>query len=120
MSEEAMAALTAHGWPGNVRELRNAVEAATVTARGAVIQPEHLPPSVREAAGAGTDDLARLVARLADAAPEGEKHATVQGATERAVVGHVLEQVGRNQVQAARLLGIHRTTLRKLIDEYAL
>ena len=120
MGEEAMALLKRHGWPGNVRELRNAVEAATVTARGRVIRPEHLPDSVKTGGGAGADEVARLAARLADAAAEGEKYAAVHDAFERAVVAHVLGIVEGNQVQAAKLLGIHRTTLRKLIDKYGL
>jgi len=64
------------------------------------------------------DEIGRLVARLADAAPEGRVHETVHEAFERATVAHVLGLVGGNQVQAARRLGIHRTTLRKLIDRY--
>jgi DNA-binding NtrC family response regulator len=120
VSEEAVAVLARHAWPGNVRELRNAVEAATVRARGGVILPEHLPPSVGSGAAGGADELARLVAGMADAAPEGGKHAAVQEAAERALVAHVLERTGGNQVQAARQLGIHRTTLRRLIERYGL
>jgi len=120
MSESAMEALAEHGWPGNVRELRNAVEAATVTARGGTIQPEHLPAAVRGGGGAGAADVGRVAARLADAAADGEKYAAVHDAFERAVVAHVLGLVQGNQVQAARRLGIHRTTLRKLIDKYGL
>ena len=120
VSEEAMAALARHAWPGNVRELRNAVEAATVTARGAVILPDHLPESVRDGPPPAPDELARVVVRLADAAPEGTKYEAVHDAFERAAIAHVLGLVGSNQVQAARLLGIHRTTLRKLMEKYGL
>jgi DNA-binding NtrC family response regulator len=120
MSEEAMAVLQRHSWPGNVRELRNAVEAATVTARGGVIGPEHLPDSTRATASATADEVGRLAARLSDAAPEGGKYAAVHDAFEKAVVAHLLGLVGGNQVQAARQLGIHRTTLRKLMERYGL
>ncbi|MEE8103958.1 MAG: sigma-54 dependent transcriptional regulator [Planctomycetota bacterium] len=120
MSAEAMTQLRRHGWPGNVRELRNAVEASTVKARGRTIHPDDLPESVRRAASAGSGELERLAARLADRAPEGQKHARVQEASERAVVAHVLGLTGGNQVQAAQQLGIHRTTLRKLIEKYGL
>jgi len=118
LSKAAMERLTQHGWPGNVRELRNAVEAATVTARGRTILPEHLPASVTEAQAVDGDAFGRLVARMADAAPEGEAYAAVHEAAERAVVAHVLGLTGHNQVQAAKRLGIHRTTLRKLIEKY--
>ncbi|MGQ0615334.1 MAG: sigma-54-dependent transcriptional regulator [Planctomycetaceae bacterium] len=120
VSHEALEVLKAHSWPGNVRELRNAVEAATVSARGGVLLPEHIPPSVRAAPAPPSDDLARLVARLADGAPEGEAYPRVHDAVEREVVAHGLARCGGNQVRAARRLGIHRTTLRKLIEKYGL
>ncbi|MFB3065145.1 MAG: sigma-54 interaction domain-containing protein, partial [Planctomycetota bacterium] len=120
MSSEAMDALMAHSWPGNVRELRNAVEAGTVTARGRDILTEHLPEAVRAPGNARADALAGAVVRLADEAPDGEKHKAVHDAAERAAVTHVLRLANGNQVQAALKLGIHRTTLRKLIDKYGL
>jgi two-component system nitrogen regulation response regulator GlnG len=120
VSEEAMAVLGRHSWPGNVRELRNAVEATTVTARGSVILLDHLPQSVRAGPPPAPDELLRVVVRLADAAPEGTKYEAVHDAFERGVVAHVLGLVGGNQVHASRLLGIHRTTLRKLIEKYGL
>ncbi|MHC4956227.1 MAG: sigma-54-dependent transcriptional regulator [Planctomycetota bacterium] len=118
MGVDAMKVLQAYDWPGNVRELRNAVEAATVTARGSLILPEHLPTAVRKMAEASPDDVGRVVTRLADRAPEGEKFETVQTAFEKALIAQVLQQTGNNQVQAAKQLGIHRTTLRKLMDKY--
>ncbi|MHC4957946.1 MAG: sigma-54-dependent transcriptional regulator [Planctomycetota bacterium] len=120
MGEDAMACLQRHSWPGNVRELRNAVEAATVKARGTVIAPEHLPESTRVPTTAGADEVGRLVARLADAADDGQRYEQVHDAFEKAVVAHVLGLTAGNQVQAANQLGIHRTTLRKLIDKYGL
>ena len=120
MSSEAMETLAAYSWPGNVRELRNAVEAGTVTARGRDILREHLPETVRTPGNARARALEGAVVRLADEAPEGEKYEAVHDAAERAAVAHVLSLVNGNQVQAARKLGIHRTTLRKLIDKYGL
>ncbi|HEY4158428.1 MAG TPA: sigma 54-interacting transcriptional regulator, partial [Polyangiaceae bacterium] len=40
-----------YAWPGNVRELRNAIERAVVLCRGALIEPDHLPHKLRDAAG---------------------------------------------------------------------
>ena len=120
VSEEAMACLGRHAWPGNVRELRNAVEAATVKARGDTILPDHLPDSTR-ASGSATDyEIGRLTAMIADASDAGLKYETVHDAFERAVIEHVLGLHGNNQVQTAKQLGIHRTTLRKLIEKYGL
>jgi len=120
MTADAMKVLERYDWPGNVRELRNAVEAATVTARGGSILPEHLPGSVRRVAEAAPDDVARVVMRIAGHAADGEKFEAVQSAVEHALLSQVLQQTGGNQLQAAKRLGIHRTTLRKLMDKYGL
>jgi transcriptional regulator with GAF, ATPase, and Fis domain len=51
VSDEALAALTAHDWPGNVRELHNVIERAAIVARGGVIRREDLPDLVPAARG---------------------------------------------------------------------
>ncbi len=43
LSGDAIETLMAHDWPGNVRELANAIERASILARGGVIGAEHLP-----------------------------------------------------------------------------
>jgi NtrC-family two-component system response regulator AlgB len=43
---EALAAMKGYDWPGNVRELRNAIERATILARGDRVGLEHLPASM--------------------------------------------------------------------------
>jgi len=120
VTASAMKVLEHYDWPGNVRELRNAIEAATVTARGGAILSEHLPIAVRKVAEAAPDDVARVVARIAEKADEGAKFEAVQSAFEQALLQRTLSQTGGNQLQAAKLLGIHRTTLRKLMDRYGL
>ena len=46
ISEDALAALTAHPWPGNVRELKNVVERLVVRSNGGEIRREDLPVDV--------------------------------------------------------------------------
>ena len=116
----AMGVLESYDWPDNVRELRNAIEAATVAARGGAIEPEHLPSAVRQVPEADDDEVSRVVTRLVEHARDGHVHDEVQGAFERALLRQVLQATDGNQVQAAKRLGIHRTTLRKLIDRYGL
>jgi DNA-binding NtrC family response regulator len=43
VSDDAIAALTAHAWPGNVRELRNAIERAVILSEGGLVTAAHLP-----------------------------------------------------------------------------
>ena len=59
---------------------------------------------------------------LVDSHGEGEEgiHAELMAVWEKPILARVLEKTNRNQVQAAKLLGIHRATLRKKIKEYGL
>jgi DNA-binding NtrC family response regulator len=126
ISKEAIDRLMAHPWPGNVRELRNAVEHARVLARGAPILPSHLPPAVGGAASAspGEDDaliravVRRLVAESGE--EEGDLHGRLSARFEKPLLEEVLARTGGNQVRAARILGIHRTTLRERMERYGI
>ena len=126
VSREALDLLLAHPWPGNVRELRNAVEHARVLARGGAILPEHLPPGVAGGAapaGPGEDALVRaIVRRLAAEAGdrEGDLHARTLARFEKPLLEEILARTGGNQVRAARILGIHRTTLRERMERYGI
>jgi DNA-binding NtrC family response regulator len=97
---EAEAALAAHAWPGNVRELENAVERAAVLARGEVIGPE---------------DLLLEPGRESGRAIQG---GTLQEAIDRSTAERLrgaLAECGDNRAEAARVLGIDRTTLYRLM-----
>jgi DNA-binding NtrC family response regulator len=124
LAPEALERLVAFGWPGNVRELRNAVEHAVALAHGAAIGVEHLPESVRAARAEAPGDLRELdpvVARLvAGAAGRVGLHEDLVKALERAAVAKALELTGGNQVAAAKLLDMNRSTFRKRMDEHKL
>jgi len=122
LSREALDCLVRYDWPGNVRELDNLVQRLLVTAPGAVVHPPDLPP---ELTGRGRDRsadpalerlleerLRGLVAGLKGVGPGG-LHATLLPLFERPLIRLALRETGGNQVRAARLLGIHRNTLRK-------
>ena len=101
LSPSAADQLLRYSWPGNVRELENAVERASVLARGALIEPDDLPEEVRGATPAPT--LGAEIRKLDD--------------IEMDYLLAVLERVHGNQTQAAKMLGIGTTTLyRKLRD----
>ena len=103
VSPQAMRLLEGYAWPGNVRELENALTRAAVYARGGTIAPEHL--------------LLDAPARPTDRpAPPDE---TLE-AVERAHVEHVLRRTGGNKRQAARVLGVSRPRLDRLIEKYGL
>jgi two-component system response regulator HydG len=101
----AMAALEKYAWPGNVRELQNAVKHGAVLARGDAVDVEHLPDEV-----------------ASGLPPEPESDATPGLITlaelERAHITRVLRACSGQQQDAARLLGIGRTTLWRKLKEY--
>ncbi|MCZ7645618.1 MAG: sigma-54 dependent transcriptional regulator [Planctomycetota bacterium] len=131
ISHEALQLMQRYDWPGNVRELKNAVEHAVLLARGQPLRPEHLPQHILQdlrgegaAQGDKIEDLIRAhTHRALDAAEgqdEGHVYNEVMADTERVLLETTLKRVGGNQVRASKLLGIHRTTLRKKIEEYGL
>jgi DNA-binding NtrC family response regulator len=102
---EAMAALMRYDWPGNIRELANVLERAQILAEGQVITLDDLPES--------------LLATPAPVADE-ESHPLYLSTVERRHVQQVLQQARGNKVQAAKLLGISRRALYRLIEKYQL
>ncbi len=103
-SREAMAVLQRYRWPGNVRELENVVDRAVALAPGLVV---------------GVDDLPEEIVLPTKAATGG---AAGDGGSLDAVVRRhvlsVLESAGGNKSEAARLLGIPRRTLYRMLDRF--
>jgi nitrogen regulation protein NR(I) len=138
ISEEVLAALERHTWPGNVRELENVIRRALVVAKGdaillldlppelvapQAIDPQHTPLSELKAPAAcsGTNLVGLDVASLAKALFEHARKDTklkVIPAVERELVIQALIETQGNQVQAAKLLGVTRATLRKRVEKF--
>jgi two-component system response regulator HydG len=103
LSTEVSATLLTYGWPGNVRELKNCMLAAVTLGAGDSIEVEHLPRWLVTGS--------KLPPRGAD---ESGEHSL--DFVERRHIERVLGAVGGNKSEAARLLGIDRTTLyRKMV-----
>jgi DNA-binding NtrC family response regulator len=119
VSAEALDALLAYDWPGNVRELANALEYALVHAEGTSVLPRHLPPEMRES-GQGA---AASWGEPAGMPPTGLVQAYYRaptGSEEREALSRALRESGGNRAQAARRLGMSRTTLWKRLKQYGL
>jgi two-component system nitrogen regulation response regulator GlnG len=138
ISAEALGALEIYSWPGNVRELENVIRRALVVTKGAAILPSDLPPEVLgqrptpmsavaspaqpaplkppdDAAQSGAiESLAQALFRIA----RHDVKLKVIPAVERELVVQALVETKGNQVQAAKLLGITRATLRKRIEKF--
>jgi two-component system nitrogen regulation response regulator GlnG len=123
---ETMGLLRSYLWPGNVRELESVIKTCLVNSTSNVLTPECLPCSVFELANTnhsalhphGVIPIASLVEELI---ARGDNHIyrQVQFACDRFVINEVLRAVDGNQVEAARRLGISRTTLRAKLDSLA-
>ena len=111
-----------------MRELENAIERALVLAAGDVITAEDIDQATAAARGGASSDWAELARReIAERFESGVEEGDEEGATgpywsfvsrlERAVIREALSRSRRNQIQAAKLLGINRNTLRKKIAE---
>lgn len=101
-SPEAIQLLKAYSWPGNVRELINVLKRTLLMADGPYIRAEDLPDDLRGAAS-----LVPGPAEQSHTSPLGD---AVAQAEIRAIVG-ALRYAKGNKVQAAKILGIHRSTL---------
>jgi len=92
--------LLGYSWPGNVRELQNAIEHAVILGTADWIQPEDLPETVIE--GIAPADLPSA-------------YQAVLGETRRDVIVRAWRTAGGDHNQAARALGMHPNSLRRLI-----
>lgn len=131
IGQDTMKCLHRYDWPGNVRELKNAIEHALLLAREQPILADHLPNHILQelrgespARGQTLEDLLRTRSNraldTAEANDEGNVYAEVIADAEKILLETTLKRVAGNQVKASRLLGIHRTTLRKKIEEFGL
>jgi two-component system nitrogen regulation response regulator GlnG len=134
VSPGVVKALEQYHWPGNVRELENVIQRALVVAKGDAILPGDLPPeitgpapsvssappdSTSPAAAPAVTDVVALARQLFQWARKDPRLKLIP-AVERELVVEALKETGGNQVQAAKLLGITRATLRKRIEKFGI
>ena len=106
IDDDALQLLVEHDWPGNVRELENTIESALALAPGPRLRLADLPIARR--AGVRTGGVLDLELPLSLAAYE-------RSALERA-----LRETGGDATQAARLLGIGRSTFYRRLARHEL
>jgi len=137
ISTGVIKALEGYHWPGNVRELENIVRRALVVAKGDAILLSDLPTEIigqsptannaapqsstatTIAADGGVTDVVSLTRKLFQWARKDPKLKLIP-AVERELVLQALKETSGNQVQAAKLLGITRATLRKRIEKFGI
>jgi transcriptional regulator with GAF, ATPase, and Fis domain len=121
IDDEALLALRAYRWPGNVRELENAVERAVVIADGSVLTLAELPEEVRRETDAGELDGEALA--HVDVAPARwglRTERESRNLRERDALLRALATTDGNKAEAARLLGLARSTLVSRLKKHGL
>ena len=122
-TDDAIAELRSRRWAGNVRELRNVIERAALLARGDRIGPDLFPEPLPVEQADVTDPAERLreaVRQWAVDAGDEAIHEAFLAATEPELFRWAMEQSGNNRMAAAKLLGIHRATLRQKCRQYGM
>ncbi|HZU36775.1 MAG TPA: sigma-54 dependent transcriptional regulator [Gemmataceae bacterium] len=126
IAPEALAILQRYPWPGNVRELQSVLKQAVLQATGPVLLPQFLPAYLEKSErGTETDraDGRFMLEQFIEAhltAGSEALYAQTLRQVERILLSQVLRHTGGNQLQAARILGITRGSLRNKIRDLGL
>jgi two-component system, NtrC family, response regulator AtoC len=114
---EAAELLVAYPWPGNIRELKNVVERTMILAREGNIDVAALPQEIREAEPVLAPGPNHSEPEAPATLSLTEPFVTLRE-LEDSYIQKVLASTANNKTQAARILGIHPTSLlRKLRKE---
>ena len=110
LSDDALKVMLAYDWPGNVRELENCLERTYAFTSGPMIH---------------TQDLPREIARLPGLEPSngnsnGPLKIIPMAELEKQNILRAIEELHGDKLQAARLLGIGKTTLYRKLKDYAI
>jgi len=106
ITNKALSILINHNWPGNIRELENVIERAIILTRGPMITPEDFPET--------------LIANHREELDESRNLKDALKSPEKDIIIKALDMVDWNRNEAAKNLGINRTTLYKKMLKYGL
>jgi DNA-binding NtrC family response regulator len=125
LSAETIKIMEAYPWPGNVRELQNTLQRACVLATSDVLLPKDLPlgqvsnvQEISELAASTYTDLTveeAATALFKALVREGDDRELLPW-VEEDFTRRAMDLTKRNQVKAAKMLGITRATLRKRLE----
>ncbi|MDE3162202.1 MAG: sigma-54-dependent Fis family transcriptional regulator [Acidobacteriota bacterium] len=117
LSDEVLRTMMRHDWPGNVRELENAIERACALSSGPVLHLGDLPTQLQQ------EGLAAHRATVSRNGTDGALDLpTVQtlAEMEREAILGAIRTLNGDKLQAAKLLGIGKTTLYRKLKEYGI
>jgi DNA-binding NtrC family response regulator len=111
LSDDALKAMLAYDWPGNVRELENCLERTYAFTSGPLIHVTDLPqeianlPILESSNGNGNGHGTQKIIPIAE--------------LEKRTILSAISDLNGDKLQAARLLGIGKTTLYRKLKDYA-
>jgi two-component system response regulator HydG len=117
LSDEALRTMMRHDWPGNVRELENAMERACALSSGPVLHLGDLPTQLQQQGL--TAYRAYAAGGEAEAADVGQHVKSLADLERDAILG-AIRTLNGDKLQAAKLLGIGKTTLYRKLKEYGI
>jgi len=111
LSKASLVSIQKHDWPGNVRELVNAVQRAAILVESNDIEPEDLGlPRIDGVEGGSSEN------GVAEVGFDFEKARYTADSVERDLLLAALRHTGGNVAQAARLVGMQRSTFRYRLE----
>jgi DNA-binding NtrC family response regulator len=121
LPEQTLDVLRRYPWPGNIRELQSVLKQGLLQMRGAILLPEFLPPRLlapEPPPAPSPTDLGAVWDQYISGRMEvgsQDLYAECLSLMERQLITRVLQRTEGNQLQAARILGITRNSLRHKI-----
>jgi DNA-binding NtrC family response regulator len=109
LSDEAVKAMLAYDWPGNVRELENCLERTWAFTSGPLIHTTDLPGEIANLAGP----------EPTNGHGNGHRKIIPMAELEKQTILSTIAELDGDKLQAARLLGIGKTTLYRKLKDYA-
>ena len=111
LSDEALKAMLGYDWPGNVRELENCLERTYAFTSGPLIHVTDLPREI--------PNLPILEGSNGNGNGNGHGKIIPMAELERQTILSAITELNGDKLQAARLLGIGKTTLYRKLKDYA-
>ena len=108
ISDDALKLMLPYDWPGNVRELENCLERACALSSGPTLHVSDMPTSLRNFEVQTGAPAVRAASQGVTNLVEMEKRAIL----------HAIEVLNGDKLEAARQLGIGKTTLYRKLKEY--
>jgi nitrogen regulation protein NR(I) len=120
VAPEASKLLENYAWPGNVRELQSVLKQALLQSTGSILLPDFLPAVLQEDEQREREGGFAAVGEFIEARLQAGTQNLYEEAIqriERLLLTCVLRHTAGNQLQAAKILGITRGTLRTKLRE---